>query len=43
MNKMKCACEKGGHHFHKCKKCGDNTAGYKIKDNWICFICIKEK
>ena len=40
---MKCDCEKGGHHFHRCTKCGDLTAGYKYEKEWVCYICIKNK
>ena len=38
---MKCDCEKGGHHFHRCTKCGDSTAGYKYEKKWVCYICIR--
>ena len=37
---MKCDCEKGGHHFHRCTKCGDLTAGYKYEKKWVCYICM---
>jgi hypothetical protein len=37
---MKCDCEKGGHHFHRCTKCGDSTAGYKYEKKWVCYICM---
>ena len=36
---MKCDCEKGGHHFHRCTECGDLTAGYKYEKKWVCYIC----
>ena len=39
---MKCDCEKGGHHFHRCTKCGDLTVGYKYEKEWVCYICIKK-
>jgi hypothetical protein len=38
---MKCDCEKGGHHFHRCTECGDSTAGYKYEKKWVCYICIR--